>query len=348
MTPIAPKTGHFFENSQDLLTPTLVDIINQRIAESGYDDEFMKVGYVNEKVFTKDGTITSMIGPEALKEIVEGATAPLINKEQGYEKGFRVKLYARKMVVSKLLSKWIMKNETLASADNSVQAEIRKLMEDVTFLADGAKLTLNNQGIGVLADGFSITNAYGAGSASPDGVALFSTSHIVKKDGTTYSNLETGALTATTLEAAIQKHKVTIKMGNGRRVRTADVYQLLVPRALETAARKILVAGGQLAGTYDPTNITIFDFQGSKIELIVSDVLGQTDDNGGLVGSDTNWFVINSSLARQIKAFRVFELYGQEVTTWYDDDTGNYYIKLDMAFGVDHYQPEVVVGSTWL
>ena len=57
MTPINPQTGHLFENSADLLTPTLVDIINQ----SGYDDEFMKVGFVNEQVFTKDGTITSMV-----------------------------------------------------------------------------------------------------------------------------------------------------------------------------------------------------------------------------------------------------------------------------------------------
>ena len=265
MTPINPQTGHFFANSSDLLTPTLVDIINQRIAESGYDDEFMKVGYVTEQVFTKDGTITSMIWPEALKEIVEGASAPLINKEQWYEKGFKVKIFARKMVVSKLLSKWIQKNETLASADSSVQTEIRKLMEDVTFLADGAKLTLNNEGIGVLADGFAITKAYGAGSASPDGLALFSASHIVKKDGTTYSNLESGALTATTLTAAIQKHKVTIKMGNGRRVRTASVYQLLVPRALETTARSILTAAGLIAGSYDPSNITVFDFAGNKI-----------------------------------------------------------------------------------
>ena len=61
MAPINPQTGHFFENCSDLLTPTLIDIVEQRIAESGYDDEFMKVGYVNEKVFTKDGTITSMV-----------------------------------------------------------------------------------------------------------------------------------------------------------------------------------------------------------------------------------------------------------------------------------------------
>jgi len=250
------------------------------------------------------------------------------------------------MVVSKLLSKWIMKNETLASADNSVQAEIRKLMEDVTFLADGAKLTLNNEAIGVLADGFAVTKPYGAGSASPDGVALFSASHVVKKDGSTYSNTDTGALDATTLEAAIQLHKTEIKMGNGRRVRTANVYQLLVPRALETAARKILIAGGQLAGSYDPTNMTVFDFQGSKVELIVSDVLGQTDDNGSTVGNDTQWFLINSELARQIKAFRYFSLYEQEVTTWFDDDSGNFYVKLDMAFGVDHYQPECIVGNT--
>lgn len=181
MTPINPQTGHFFENSQDILTPTLIDIINQRIAESGYDDEFMKVGYVTEEVFTKDGTITSMIGPEALKEIVEGATAPIINKEQGFEKSFRIKQFARKMIVSKLLSKWIMKNQTLASADPSVQTEIRKLMEDVTFLADGAKLTLNNEGIGLLAAGFSVSKPFGAGSASPDGEALFSNSHIIKK-----------------------------------------------------------------------------------------------------------------------------------------------------------------------
>jgi len=346
MAPINPQTGHFFENSADLLTPTLVDIINQRVAESGYDDEFMKVGFVQEAVFTKDGTITSMVGPEALKEIVEGATAPLINKEQGYEKGFKVKTYARKMVVSKLLSKWIMKNETLDSADNSVQAEIRKLMEDVTFLADGAKLTLNNEGIGVLAKGFTVSQAYGAGSASPDGKALFATDHIIKKTGGSYSNTGTGALSATTLEAAMQLHKVTIKMGNGRRVRTASVYQLLVPRALETAARKILTADGLGTGSYDPAQITIFDFKGNKVELIVSDVLGQTDDNGSTVGNDAQWFLINSGLARQIKAFRVFELYGQEVTTWYDDDSGNFYVKLDMAFGVDHYQPEVVVGYT--
>ncbi len=348
MTPINPQTGHFFENSSDLLTPTLIDIVNQRIAESGYDDEFMKVGYVNEQVFTKDGTITSMIWPEALKEIVEGASAPLINKEQGFEKGFRVKVYARKMVVSKLLSKWIMKNETLASADPSVQTEIRKLMEDVTFLADGAKLTLNNEGIGVLANGFSVTQAYGKGSASPDGEALLSASHIVKKDGSTYSNLETGALSETTLEAAVAKHKTEIRMGNGRRVRTADVYQLLVPRALETTARKILTADGFATGSYDPTQITVFDFKGNKVELIVSDVLGQPDDNGSTVGTDTNWFLLNASLARTIRAFRVFELYGQEVTTWYDDDTGNFYVKLDMAFGCDHYQPECIVGSTWV
>jgi len=340
---INPQTGHFFENSSDLLTPTLIDIVNQRIAESGYDDEFMKVGYVNEKVFTKDGTITSMVGPEALKEIVEGATAPLINKEQGFEKGFRVKQYARKMVVSKLLSKWIMKNETLASADTSVQKEIYGLMNEVSFLADGAKLTLNNEGIGVIANGFVANQAYGKGSASPDGEALFSASHVVKKDGSTYSNIESGALTATTLEAAVQKHKTEIRMGNGRRVRTADVYQLLVPRALETTARKILTADGLGTGSYDPSQITVFDFLGNKVELVVSDVLGQPDDNGGTVGTDTNWFLINSSLARQIKAFRVFELYGQEVTTWYDDDSGNYYVKLDMAFGCDHYQPEVIV-----
>lgn len=345
---INPQTGHFFESTSEILVPTLVDIINERIAESGYDDEFMKVGYVQEEVFTKDGTITSMIWPEALKEILEGESAPIINKEQGFEKGFRVKVYATKMVVSKLLSKWIQKNETLASADSSVQTEINKLMEDVAFLADGAKLTLNNEGIGVLANGFTITNAYGAGSASPDGKALFAADHIIKKTGGSYSNTLTGVLSATTLKAAVQKHKTEIRMGNGRRVRTADVYQLLVPRAIETLAREILTADGFGTGSYSTTDMTIFDFQGSKVELIVSDVLGQPDDNGGTVGNDAQWFLINSSLAKRIRAFRVFELYGQEVTNWYDKDTGNYYVKLDMAFGVDHYQPEVVVGVTWV
>lgn len=348
MTPINPQTGHFFENSQDILTPTLIDIINQRIAESGYDDEFMKVGYVTEEVFTKDGTITSMIGPEALKEIVEGATAPIINKEQGFEKSFRIKQFARKMIVSKLLSKWIMKNQTLASADPSVQTEIRKLMEDVTFLADGAKLTLNNEGIGLLAAGFSVSKPFGAGSASPDGEALFSNSHIIKKTWGTYDNLASGVINEANLRAAIDLHKTDIRMGNGRRVRTADVYTLLVPRALETLARTVLTPVGFGSGAFSTTDMTIFDFEGNKLRLIVSDVLGQPDDNGGTIGNDLQWFVINDGLARQIKAFRVFELYGQEVTTWFDDDTGNFYVKLDMAFGVDHYQPEVIVGSTWV
>jgi len=148
MAPIKPLTWHTFENSQSMLNPVLIDIINQRLAESGYDDEFQKVGFVNQEVFTKDGTITSMIWPEALKEIQEGESAPLVNKEQGYEKWFKVKQYARKMVVSKLLSKWIQKNETLASADMSVQSEIRKLMDDVLFLVDVAIFTINNESIG--------------------------------------------------------------------------------------------------------------------------------------------------------------------------------------------------------
>lgn len=135
-------------------------------------------------------------------------------------------------------------------------------------------------------------------------------------------------------------------MGNGRRVRTADVYTLLVPRALETLARTVLTPVGFGSGAFSTTDMTIFDFEGNKLRLIVSDVLGQPDDNGGTIGNDLQWFVINDGLSRQIKAFRVFELYGQEVTTWFDDDTGNFYVKLDMAFGVDHYQPEVIVGST--
>ena len=64
------------------------------------------------------------------------------------------------------------------------------------------------------------------------------------------------------------------------------------------------------------------------------------------VSNDAQWFLINSELARQIKAFRYFSLYEQEVTTWFDDDSGNFYVKLDMAFGVDHYQPECIVGNT--
>jgi hypothetical protein len=271
---------------------------------------------------------------------------------QGYTKGYKMDTYGGKHKCTKVFYEWIKKGAHMTGVDSSVLVELNKFKDAVERLVNGSLLTLNAQIAKVYASGFAITTAYGAGSPSPDGLPLFSASHLVKKTGGTYSNIATGALTATTLASTIQQYKTTVKTPNGYRVKTPDIFTLLVPRALETTARVILNSSGSQAGIYAGTGsnanlLNVFSFEGSKVKLEVLDMLGEPDENGDVVGgskADTMWFLVNMEYALRYKAFRVFRLWDNEITMWKDDETDSFFTKLTVHFGVDHYNPESAMG----
>ena len=342
------QTGANFAEGQAILSPLIQEIANQSEAQVGLESQAEKFGFVMGDALTPKGEITAMVGPEPLRKIDEDAIAPIMTLMQGYSKGYAMDTYSIRHKVTKVFVEWLKKAQFLNGVDSSVAAELGKFKEAIQNMVYGSELTMNELITRTFTDGFSVTAAYGAGAASPDGVALFSASHVVKKTGATFSNLATGALTATTLESTIQAYKTVIKTPNGYRMKTPEIFDLLVPRALETAARKILNSGGDQAGVYAGTAnnsalLNVFSFQGSKVRLTVLDMVGEVGMDGSVIGgtnADTMWFLMNKEYALKYKAFRIFRLWDNEITMYTNDETKSMFTDISMHVGVEHFNPE--------
>lgn len=353
MSNINFQNGANFAEGSAILNPIIQEIANQTEAQVGLVDQAAMYGVVMGNALTPRGEITAMVGPEPLQEVDEDGIVPLLSLLQGYTKSYAMKSYGLKHKCTKTFFEWIKKGAQMVGADTSVQAELNNFKEAVERLVQGSTLTMNEQIAKLFANGFSITSAYGPGSPSPDGKSLFAADHIVKKTGGTFSNLRAAALSAVELEAAIQAYKTTVKTPNGYRIKTPDVFDLLVPRALETAARKILNSGGDQAGIYAGTAsnsalLNVFSFQGSKVRLTVLDMLGEISSDGvtkiGGTNADAMWFLMNKEYALQYKAFRLFKLWDNEIKMWQDDETDSFFTKVTTHFGVEHFNPESVMG----
>lgn len=347
------NTGSNFAEGVAVLSPLILEFINQTEAQVGLEDQAAKLGFVIETPATPEGKITAKIGASPAQTIGEDEEFPLISQEQGYEKSYKLNTSGARHKVTKTFAKWVENGaQHLAGADSSVVSSINEFKDGLMDLTDAIMMKLNVDMTKVLANGFVATEAFGAGSPSPDGVALFSASHVVKKTGATYSNVINALLTATSLEAAIEAYKTNIKMGNGFRVKTPDIFDLLVPRALETTARKILNSSGDQAGIYAGTGsnanlLNVFSFQGSKVRLVVLDLLGEPDENGVVIGGSdagTKWFLYNRELAQKLKAFRIFKLWDKEVDVYTKPETGSTFVQIGSHYGVEHYNPEVIMG----
>lgn len=126
----------------------------------------------------------------------------------------------------------------------------------------------------------------------------------------------------------------------------------MVPRALETTARIILNSTSNQAGMFAGTGnnaalLNQFNFEGSRVELVVLDMLGETDKAGGKIGganADAMWFLMNKSYALEYGAFRIFTLWNDEIETWYEPKTSSSFTKITAHWGVDFYNPEAVMG----
>lgn len=348
-----------FQEGAQILSPLIQEIADMVDAEVGFDDEAAKFGFIMGEALTPNGVITSMVGPEYLPEINEDGEAPLLILTQGYDKGYEMKWYAGRIKVTKLFLEWIKKASSIQGADSSVKAELNKFKDGMVRLIRSSKRTINREVTKVFANGFSVSAAFGPGSAGGDGVSMFNAAHPVKSEpGVTYSNLISAGsfLTATTLEVAIIAYKTWVKAPSGFRIDTPDIFTLLVPRALETTARKILNNSGSQSGVYMGTGsnsnlMNVFSFQGSKVELVILEMLGETDKAWGKVGganADAMWFILNKEYALAYGAFRIFQLWSDSIETWYDNNTKSTYTDLTTWWWVDFYNPECVMGFAWV
>lgn len=333
-----------------LIKAEILNILDEQVFSAGLDPVAEQLNYTMEVLEIPNGEYTSMLGVHSLGELGEFDDYPIINKEQGFTKGYKVQRRGWKIAISKPLRKWIETSTSSAKLSPTVKSELNNLARDTQRLINAVKLTKNEVATEVFTEGFSITSANGAGSMSPDGVALFSDSHIIKGTGETQSNLVNGALTQTTLEAAIEKLR-NMKDGTGRKMRRANTYALYVAPENEANARRILNNGSNFAASVSDTetnnSITsnIFMWDGFRIELVVLDTLNQPKPDGSKVGTATMWFLMNKDAAREMGAFKYLTLYNEEMDMYIDNNTKVLYLDVDLSFTCDHYQPEVVVGS---
>ena len=346
-------TGANFAEGQALLSRTIQEIINTTESQVGLMDQMAVLGFVNEDIVLVDGVITSMVGPEPLEEIAEDGVSTIATLMEGFNKRYKLKEYSLKHKCTKVLSKWLEKGPNFDGVDSSVKTELLKFRDNLTNLVYGNVLIRNQIMQDVFARGFSVTEAYGPGSALGDGQALISATHVIKKPfvggPTTFDNTATGALSATTLESTIEKYKTSIYAPNGYRIKTPDVFTLMVPRALETTARKILNSSGPQAGIYAGTAnnanlLNVFSFQGSKVKLVVLDMLGEYRKDGTRIGNDAMWFLANTEYNLMYRSFRVFSLWDKEVETWKDDETSAMMTKIGTYFTADAFNAEGLMG----
>lgn len=345
----------FNGNGVDILNPLVSNVFDEDLSSyEANNDVVSKIGFYTTQALTPSQKFRTLIGAYELDEIGEDENFPTMDIGFGAEKGFVMKQYANQIGITKLFMKWLETAKTLKWADTSVLEAWGRVKEAILTLRRGVAKRRNMEAVELLTKGFSITSSYGPGSATPNGKALFAADHPYGEGANagTFSNVISGALTAITLQNALNAHKSALRLQNGDRVDTPSVYKLYVSRAGAVNARQILNTAGNQVGIYSGTGtnamqLNQFSFQGNKIELVELPFLGTTKKDGTTVGTDVMWFLCNAEMAEAARAFRVIKLYDAEVGAYTNESNKKSYITLDFSEAVDHYGAEsYIVGST--
>lgn len=355
------NTLAFNGNGNDILNPLISDIFDaDKTSFEINNDITAKLGIKETRALTPDQKFRQTIGAYELDAIGEGEDFPTMQTGFAKEKGFAVTVYANQIAITKLFKKWIESAQSLRGADTSVQKEWATLAENIRALRYGRVKTMNIVSTELFSLGFAVVATNGPGSATAYGQPLFSASHPYGSGVTagTFQNVLGGSygtlnddLNATSLQAALNVHKQSLRMQNGDRIDTPSKYILLVPRALAVTARSLLNTAGNQVGVYAGTGsnaslLNTFSYQGNTVEIMELPYEGGKKKNGTTVGSDTQWFLLNAEGAEMASAMRKITLWDAEFGTYTNDSNKTSYVTVDMAFTIDHFGLEAfVVGS---
>jgi hypothetical protein len=235
-----------------------------------------------------------------------------------------------------------------------VKAERADFNRKVRDLVQGAQRSKLFDMINVLYKGLLPVSAVnGAGSPTPTGKALFSSTHPYRAGTATFSNVleDNPALTAISLQQAITTLKTQVRLENGYKVTTPKKYKLIVSPDLAVTARVILNTPGSQSGIYSGTGtnanqLNVFSFQGNMVELVEMPYFGVLDKNNQPVGLDTMRFLTNPEVLTMQQAFRCNYLEGVVVDSYEVQDTKNFVVAVRDTFQCDHYNAQIgIVGS---
>lgn len=343
---LKPELAYVFDEDQ----------VSNQIQRS--EEQVSRMGYTTTTVLNPEQQFTVLAGSKPLAEINEGQSLPLVDSWKGADKGYEMKEYGWKIKVTKLMADWLQTNQTLAGSDSSVQVMYQRFNEDIQKLRRGAMKARVTEATKVFANGWVSTSANWAGSATPYGQALFSTSHVyydASGASSTFDNtLDTegtadAALSATSLQDALDTQKKELRLHEGwDRIETPSRYVLFTPRALDVTARGILNTDGNQANVYSGTGnnseeVNPFYFNGNRVEYFESSFLWETDKDGATIGSDAYRFLINREGLQEAQALRHLTLNGGEAEMRYDEDTKSHFVSFYETCAFDHYGAECYI-----
>lgn len=345
--------GYTLAAGSDILASSIIDILSSDEYAAGLQENLNPLGIVTKIAVAKDQVVTGMTGSNPVEAVGDSQPGVKVARNETYKKAIEAKEFVAEAEISRQMLAWIEKSKTLNGADASVASMRDELKDSVKFLGDTLKKTMNVQASRLYGMGSSVSATSGAGSASPDGKALFADDHVIKFPSdasiTTFDNKLTTALDATNLLAAINHYRLNVRDHNGYRLVEPDSYTVIIPRDLRstfyTAVNAINAMGtpSMYAGTGSNSNlINQFFIGGQKVDLVVDDWLGQTV-NGIANGSATNWFLLNRPYAIDTGAFRNTVVYDKEVKFYYDFNTRKNMVSVSAMYSMDHFNPSAVL-----
>ena len=305
------------------------------------------LGFVQTQTRFPKGVFTTRGGVLALPEIAENGERPKMSYANGDEKGYKVKQFGGSYSITKLATKTI-RDQGLDRAmfHPTVLEELDTLGSDIRDLGYSAKMAKEDMATKLLTEGFAITNSYWAGSAAPDGEALFSASHA------SGSNLLTGAPTQVNIKAGINLLRNVVN-DKGARYKLPSMTTLVCGVDNEETVRALLNDQSVYANQVDDVAVgnsitmNVFSsYEGYKVGLLVLETIGQPDADGNAIGTGSEWFLLDSDRIKKFKALKLITLWNAELDNYIDQKTKEFTIDIDLAFTVEHVKAEVgIVGS---
>ena len=347
MSDFKTKTVYNENEWTKLVKAEILKIVDEQIFSAWLESVADGLGYTMEVLEIPDWEYTTMLGTHWLPIIGEFDEFPIINREQGYRKGYKLQRAWGAVAISRQLQEWINIATSSDKLSPLVKAELSKLARDTQRLVNAAKITKNELATEVLSNWFDSAKSF-----YPDGQPLFSASHKIKSTWATQSNLVSGALTTTTLLEAVEKLR-NMRDGMGRKMKINGVYTLIVPSELEDTARQVLNDWNNFAAittsntqAQNDVTINLFSWNGFKVELMVLETLNQPKLDGTTVGTATQWFVMDKTRARELEALKYLQLYTDKVDMYVDNKTKVLFFDIDLSMTCDFYNYEFICGST--
>lgn len=337
-----------------LIRPELEIAFNEADLDPRVEGSVLEaLGFVTVETRLPQHIVTRIGSVSALPKINENGDRPRQKYSTGDEKGYRVEQYGWSYGISKLAMK-VIKDSGLDTGllHPTVAMELQDLASQIKRLGIQAKITMVDEATKLFTKGFSVSSDYGAGSASPDGEALFSAWHA------SGSNLVTGAITdanaQTKLLEGIDKLR-NVKNDKGGVYRLPKMFTLVCSPENEYIWRKALNNGEYYSSKQDDValanGVTVNVFtsvDGFKVALLVLESILQPDVDGVAIGTGTESFLLDADRLKMAKALRLIKLYDVEVDDYVDQRTKEYVVDCDFAFTVDHFGAEIgVVWFTW-